>query len=99
MAAIVLGVAAGAAGAQTANAHAPTLVLHYNPASLDSESGVRHLYGRLVLAAEKVCEQPQSGVFASSAVIECRRHALADAVAQIHNARLADLSAAYAKKG
>jgi UrcA family protein len=90
--------AASVAGAQTADA-APKLVIHYSPASLDTERGVRHLYERLVSAAEKVCDQPQVGRFASSAVIECRKQAIAGAVAQIHNARLADLSAGYVKKG
>ncbi len=89
---------ASVAGAQTADAP-PKLVIHYSPASLASDSGVRRLYGRLVSAAEKVCDQPQVGRFASSAVIECRKQAMAGAVAQIHNARLADLSAGYAKKG
>jgi UrcA family protein len=100
LAAVVLGFGvASAAGAQTPDAEAPRLVIHYSPSSLATESGVRRLYGRLVSAAEKVCPQPQVARWASDAVIECRRQALADAVAQIHNARLADMSAAYARKG
>jgi UrcA family protein len=99
MAALVVGFGvAGVATAQT-DADVPKLSIHYNPSSLATESGIRHLYGRLVAAAEKVCEQPQPGRWASDAVLECRRQAMAGAVAQIHNARLADLSAAYAKKG
>jgi len=89
----------GVAAAQDADSSAPKLVIHYSPSSLESESGVRHLYGRLVSAAEKVCDQPQAGRFPSEAVVACRKQALAGAVAQIHNARLADLSARYAKMG
>jgi len=90
---------ASVAGAQTADTPAPKLVIHYSPSSLVTEDGVRHLYRRLVLAAEQVCEQPQPGRFPSAAVIECRKQALAGAVAQIHNERLVDLSAPYARKG
>jgi UrcA family protein len=87
------------AAAQTAGAPAPQLVIHYNPSSLTTESGVRNLYGRLISAAEKVCDAPQVGRFPSEAVVACRKQAVAGAVAQIHNARLADLSARYAKIG
>jgi UrcA family protein len=90
---------AGVAAAQSADPAAPKLVIHYSPSSLTSDSGVRQLYGRLVAAAEKVCEQPQAGRFPSEAVVACRKQAMAGAVAQIHNARLADLSARYAKIG
>jgi UrcA family protein len=96
--ALSLGVA-GVAAAQGADSSAPKLVIHYSPSSLTSESGVRQLYGRLVSAAEKVCDQPQAGRFPSEAVLACRKQAMAGAVAQIHNARLADLSARYAKIG
>jgi UrcA family protein len=90
---------AASAGAQTTGADVPKLVLHYSPASLSTDSGVRQLYGRLVTAAEKVCEAPQVGRFVSDAELACRRHAVAEAVAQINNSRLADLSARYTKTG
>jgi len=86
-----------AAGAQTSD-QPPKLVVRYSPASLDSDSGVRQLYGRLVAAAEEVCVQPV-GKLPSAAVIACRQRAVANAVAQIHNSRLAELSANYAKIG
>lgn len=87
-----------AAGAQTVD-NAPKLVVRYSPASLDSDRGVRELYGRLVAAAEKVCVEPQVGRFPSEAVTACRRQAVIDAVAQIHNSRLAELSAHRSKSG
>jgi UrcA family protein len=90
---------AGVATAQTAESSAPKLVLHYSPSSLTTESGVRKLFSRLVLAAEQVCGQSRDELFVSDAVLACRKQAVAGAVAQIHNARLADLSAGYAKRG
>jgi UrcA family protein len=89
---------AGVAGAQTSD-QAPKLVVHYSPASLNTDSGVHKLYSRLVLAAEKVCEVPQAGMFPSDAVLACRKQAMAGAVAQIHNSRLAEISAGYTKIG
>ena len=88
--------AAVVAGAQTSDP-APKLVLHYSPTSLSTDSGVRQLYGRLVLAAEKVCAEPQMGPFPSSAELACRKQAVSEAVAQIHNSRLAEISARYTK--
>jgi UrcA family protein len=96
VAAVGLGLA-GVAGAQTSD-QVPKLVLHYSPASLSTEGGVRHLYGLLVSAAEQVCVQPV-GKIPNSAVIACRKQAVADAVAQIHNSRLAELSAGHSQKG
>jgi UrcA family protein len=89
---------AAAAGAQTGD-QAPKLVVHYSPASLDTDRGVRQLYSRLVNAAESVCAQLQVGRVPTEATIACRKQALADAVAHIHNSRLADLSARRSKIG
>jgi UrcA family protein len=86
------------AGAQTSD-RAPQLVVHYSPATLSTDTGVRQLYGRLVSAAEKVCAEPQVGRFPSSAELACRKQAMFQAVAQIHNSRLAELSARYTKIG
>jgi UrcA family protein len=88
---------AAAAGAQATD-QVPNLTVRYSPASLDTDSGVRQLYARLVSAAETVCVQPDSRV-PSTAVVECRRQAVAKAVAQIHNSRLAAISAGYGKLG
>jgi UrcA family protein len=97
LAAVAIGFAA-AAGAQTTD-NAPKLVVRYSPASLDTDRGVRELYGRLVAAAEKVCVEPQVGRIPSEAAMACRRQAVIDAVAHIHNSRLADLSAQRSKIG
>jgi len=90
---------ASVAGAQTADAPVPKLVVQYSLASLASDSGVRQLYGRLVLAAERVCGEAVVGKFPTDAMVACRKQAMAHAVAQIHNQRLVELSAGYAKIG
>ncbi len=97
VAAVGIGFAA-AAGAQTGD-QAPKLVVHYSPASLDTDRGVRELYGRLVTAAESVCAQLQVGRLPTEATMACRKQAVADAVAHIHNSRLAELSAHRSKSG
>ena len=89
---------AAAAGAQSSDNQVRQLAVRYSPASLDTDSGTRQLYARLVSAAGKVCEQPY-GLVTSAAVIDCRKQAVARAVAQIHNSRLAELSAGRAKIG
>ena len=86
------------AGAQSSDA-APKLVVQYSPSSLSTDNGVRHLYARLVLAAEKVCEVPRVGPFPTSAELACRRQAVDGAVVQIHNPRLAEISAAHSHNG
>jgi UrcA family protein len=84
---------ASVAGAQAADTQTMKFVVEYSPASLASESGVRQLYGRLVMAAERVCGEPPVGKFVNEATRACRKQAVADAVAQVHNLRLAEISA------
>jgi UrcA family protein len=84
------------AGAQTSD-QVPKLSVRYSAASLNTDGGVRQLYGKLVLAAQTVCAQPQVGPFPSSAELACRKRAVSEAVAQIHNTRLAEISAGHAK--
>jgi UrcA family protein len=90
--------AMGVAGAGTADADRPSLVVRYDASALNSEAGVRHVYRQLVAAAEKVCPEPV-GRLPSEAVLECRRQALTGAVEKIHNTRLAALSGVAAKIG
>jgi UrcA family protein len=92
--------AAGTAGAAPA-ADVPTDVLYYSPATLASDSGVQSLYHRIARAAEKVCEnQHESGTrLPSDAELQCRRHAVEEAVANVHNTRLAALADSRSKSG
>jgi UrcA family protein len=87
--------AAGAALASPVNA--PRQVVRYELASLSTDAGARALYARIAKAAEKVCPNNYS-LMTSSLVQECRGQAVADAVAKIHNQRLAAVHAAASSK-
>jgi UrcA family protein len=62
----------------------------YAELNLSNEPGVEELYGRIRRAARRVCNRGQR-VTLSTVVQEreCRADAIADAVAQVKNARLA----------
>ena len=90
----------GAASAATADDGAPSITVRYNPQSLDTESGARALYSRLVKAAVEVCPQGSDSTrWINKAVSECREQAIARAVFQVNNPRLAALYAAKSKIG
>jgi UrcA family protein len=91
-----------AAGAATAapSDDAPTLVVHYNPATLATDSGAKALYHRLVLAADQVCpSEPASGHWVNPALAECREKAIAGAVEKIHSQRLAAIAMSNSRHG
>ncbi len=99
---ILLGGLAGplAAGAATPASGVPSVALKYSAQSLESDTGVNELYRRIVRAAEQVC--PASSIHDLSAMQRekaCRREAVARAIQQVNNARLAALYAARAKSG
>jgi len=89
---------AGAAGAATADSDLPTVVVHYSDLTLGTDSGVNQLYRRIVFAAKQVCPD-ESDLRLQSRVQACRDQAVARAIEQIHNPRLAALYAAHAKNG
>jgi UrcA family protein len=104
MAMIVCGIVGaafiGAASAATSDDGGPSITVHYNPQSLDTESGARVLYSRLVKAAVEVCPQgPASTRWISKAVRECREQSVARAVFQVNNPRLAAVYATSSKSG
>ncbi len=103
--------ACGALGAVAARAESPpqveitaqdlpTVHLKFDRASLDTETGVRALYSRIVAAAVAVCP---TTVGRNLAVIDrverCRRDAIAGAVRQVDSERLAALSAHRHRSG
>jgi UrcA family protein len=91
---------AGAATAAPADSETPSVVIHYSDLSLATESGVNTLYRRIVYAAKQVCPEETTGNLAARPVIQaCREQAIARAVAQIHNARLAEVYASHSKRG
>jgi UrcA family protein len=90
----------GAASAATADDGAPSITVRYNPQSLDTESGARALYSRLVKAAVEVCPQgSDSHHWISRQVRACREQAVARAVFQVNNPRLAAVYATSSKSG
>ena len=90
----------GAASAATAADEAPSITVRYNPQSLDTESGAHQLYNRLIQAAAEVCPQSsESPRWISERVRECRAQAVARAVFQVNNPRLASVHATSSKSG
>jgi len=97
---IVGATAAGAASAATLSDDAPALKLRYSADALDTDRGAKVLYTRLVHAAEQVCPADFTGSrLVSSAVQTCRDQAVARAVHQINNSRLAAVYSATTKRG
>jgi UrcA family protein len=92
--------AAGAAGAAGTAGDVPRIVVKYSAASLATESGVQDLYRRITSAAAKVC--PSASILdlrAMSQVEICRNEAVARAIRNIDNSRLAALYASHSKNG
>jgi UrcA family protein len=93
-------VGAMAAGAASAADDAPALKVQYSADALDSDHGARVLYSRLVHAAEQVCPAEFIGSrLVSESVQHCRDQAVARAVHQINNSRLAAVYSATTKRG
>ena len=90
--------AAGMASAATPDLDAPSIVVKYDPATLDSYSGARQLYARLENAAAEVCPNYDPR-WVSHQVQVCRDHALESAVANVHNPRLAAIHLSATKRG
>ncbi len=83
--------AAGAASAATPDLDEPTIAVKYDPATLESDSGARALYARLEHAAAEVCPAYDPH-WVTHEVQLCREHAIENAVAKVHNPRLAAVS-------
>ena len=54
---IVGAACSGAASAATSDDDVPSVAIHYDPQSLDTDSGARALYRRIVNAAAEVCPE------------------------------------------
>ncbi len=86
---------AGVAGAAPSD-DVPTLVVRYDPAALATDEGAKALYRQLVRAADQVClALPAQGHGVNQALAQCREKAVAGAVEQIHNQRLAAIASHY----
>jgi len=85
----------GAVSAGTGNDDVPSVAIHYDPRSLDTDGGARTLYRRIVNAAAEVCPQyPSSAYLINDAVRRCRQESVARAVMKINNPHLAAVYAA-----
>jgi UrcA family protein len=92
--------AVGAAGAATPASDVPSVVVKYSEQSLATDSGVNELYRRIVRAANQVCPDASGrGLAARLQADSCRSEAVARAVRQIDNSRLAALYAGRSKNG
>jgi UrcA family protein len=76
-------------------AQAPTVTLTFRTADLGSERGVRVIYRRIERAALQVCpEYDPLNLRGTSLSLVCQRRAIADAVRQIGDPRLATINSA-----
>jgi len=90
----------GLASAATSDADVPSIVVRYSGQSLGTESGVQLLYHRIVVAARQVCpEETVRNLAAHAMAQQCRQQAIARAVQQINNPRLAAMHARNTKNG
>lgn len=90
----------GTAAAATPNLDVPTLVVHYSTQALETDHGVRQLYGRIVSAARQVCPDESIRDLGSSVRVQaCRAQAVAHAIQLINNSQLAALYATSSQRG
>jgi UrcA family protein len=90
---------ADAAGVVTANSGVPSVVVRYNDLNLASDQGAQALYRRLSGAARRVCPVENArdlGEFSRSR--GCQTEAIARAVQEINNPRLAALHALHSSR-
>jgi UrcA family protein len=97
--ALTVAQAAPPAGAASSEA-APRQVVNYSDLDLASPEGTLALYRRIATAAQKVCPPESSRDLARKARIDaCRSEAIARAVRDINNSRLAALYAQRSNRG
>jgi UrcA family protein len=79
---------------------APSIVVKYDARSLATEPGIRELYRRLESAARRVCPTESSRDLAGGTVAkQCRETAVARAIRQINDPRLAEMQVHRKKRG
>ena len=88
----------GTASAASPDSAAPSLVVHYTDQSLATDRGVNELYHRIASAAVKVCPDVSIRDLGALRQVEnCRNEAIARAIRQIDNSKLAALYASHTK--
>jgi UrcA family protein len=91
--------AAGGASAATVDGDALSVVVKYAEQSLATDEGVHTLYRRITYAAKQVCPDESRDPARQLKVEQCRSEAVARAIRQVDNSRLAALHAAHSKNG
>jgi UrcA family protein len=93
-------IAAGAASAAGLDSDVPSIAVKYSDQSLATDDGAYALYRRITSAAKRVCPDSSTKDLSRLAKVEeCRDQAIARAIRQIDNSRLAALHAAHSKNG
>ena len=87
------------AAASAADRDVPHLTVRYSGQSLATDEGARSVYRRIVKAAENVCPLQSGSPFVTEGIEACRKEAVARAVRDIGNTRLAALHASSATRG
>jgi UrcA family protein len=79
---------------------APSIVVKYDPLALASERGARELYQRLERVAQRVCPEASGRNLGTlEAARSCEKQAVARAVREINNPRLAEVYARSSNSG
>jgi UrcA family protein len=92
-------IAAGAASAAGDDSDVPSIVVKYSEQSLATDDGAYALYRRITAAAKRVCPDASKDLSRLVIAQQCRDEAVARAIRQIDNSRLAALHAAHSKNG
>jgi UrcA family protein len=98
---LVLGSLAGivAAGAAGLDSDVPSVVVKYSDQNLATDDGALALYRQITSAAKRVCPDASKDLSRLAIAQQCRNEAVARAIRQIDNSRLAALHAAHSKNG
>ena len=93
--------AAGVAGAATDNDNdTPSVVVRFSSESLATDRGAQQIYNRILAAAKQVCpEEYTLEIGVSKGAQACRAQAVAHAIHQFGNSRLAAVHATRSKNG
>jgi UrcA family protein len=90
----------GASATAYAADPAPSVRVNYHDLNLATEQGTQALYERIVLAAHRVCVVSDFRIFAEFAAAHaCEAQAIAHAVRDVNNPRLAAVYSAHQRQG
>ncbi len=102
LAVLAAGLISAAAQAATDDSAPPQVTVRYSDLNLNTDQGTNALYARIVAAARTVCQAPEVDIRDLPAVARehaCEEQAVAHAVSDAHNARLASMYSAHLRHG